>query len=313
MKFFRASTLVGCGVALLLVVGALGLVPTDTLAAVDTGLIPCEGTDCQACHVVGLIQKVINFLIGLSIPIVILLFAWAGVLLFTAGGDNPSRRNAAKKIFQSALIGFVIALGSYLIIETILHTVLNDKYFDKGWNIVNCVSDERRETEATISDLLNEVFQSNPAGGSGVGVVLPPTGAVDSDAAIRFNTASIEIVSSGGCSDKSVSTCTSLEGIQKTTVDQVINLKNACKGCSIIITGGTEAGHAAGDTSHSAGFKVDLRSDPGLTSFIQTSFTEVGKRGDGALVYKDTYGNAYAKEDDHWDVTVVKVGVYATE
>jgi hypothetical protein len=39
--------------------------------------------------------------------------------------------------------------------------------------------------------------------------------------------------------------CTSYEGILSGTVDSVITLKKA-SGCDLVITGGTEVGHAGG-------------------------------------------------------------------
>ena len=128
----------------------------------DNGLVPCTGTDCQACSIVGLIQNLINFALGLSIPIVIGMFAWAGILYFTsaASGENVSK---AKRIFTDSLTGFIIALGAYLIIQTILHTILAPQYFS-GWNSVTCVNSETQRPGTTannqknLGDLLNEVL-----------------------------------------------------------------------------------------------------------------------------------------------------------
>lgn len=161
MKFLKASVPLSLGISLLLVAGAF-LVTSDTAFA--QGIVPCSGTDCQACSIVALIQNVINFLIGFSFSIASALFAWAGVLLFT-GGDNPGKRDRAKKIFQSAIFGFIIVLGSYLIINTILHTILDPKqYRDGSWFKVTCVDEKIRDQtqNASFGALLQEVLGTPP-------------------------------------------------------------------------------------------------------------------------------------------------------
>lgn len=128
--------------------------------AAAAGLVPCNGIDCQACYLIDLIQNIINFCIGVSIPIAMALFAWAGILYFTSA-EQQENISKAKSIFRSVLVGFIIVLGAYLMVETLLHAILSDTYF-KGWNSVECVDDSKRKTTATITDLLNETL-SQPA------------------------------------------------------------------------------------------------------------------------------------------------------
>lgn len=59
----------------------------------------------------------------------------------------------------------------------------------------------------------------------------------------RFKAAGIRWSSSGGCTDKRKSTCTSFDGLRENTVAGAVTLKGACK-CDLTITGGTETGHA---------------------------------------------------------------------
>ena len=119
-----------------------------------SGLIPCNGLDCQACHLAQLSQNIINFLIGLSIPLAAVMFAYAGFLFFTSSAVNKLGR--ARDIFKSVLIGFAIVLGAWLAVQTILHTVLSDQYY-QSWNTIQCVNDARRPKDATISQLLSQI------------------------------------------------------------------------------------------------------------------------------------------------------------
>src|SRR3989338_8632265 len=83
------------------------------------------------------------------------------------------------------------------------------------------------------------------------------------DAYATIRGAGIGISSSGGCHNRNVKSCTSLDGIRSNTLNGVLTLKRA-SGCPITITGGTEIGHAGGAMSHGTGYKVDI----GLNSCI---------------------------------------------
>ncbi|MEO7261827.1 MAG: hypothetical protein ABI047_11320, partial [Jatrophihabitantaceae bacterium] len=76
-------------------------------------------------------------------------------------------------------------------------------------------------------------------------------------AASQLSSAGVTWSSSGNCTNRYNSTCTSFEQINQSTVSGVITLKNS-SGCSINITGGTETGHASGTYSHWNGYKVDI-------------------------------------------------------
>ncbi|KAG5649687.1 hypothetical protein H0H81_002494 [Sphagnurus paluster] len=103
----------------------------------------------------------------------------------------------------------------------------------------------------------------------------------------------ITAVSSGGCTNRNVGTCTSYQGILSGTVDGVITLKNAAGLSSLIFTGGTEVGHAAGTYSHANGYKVDVRHSTGLDSYITRTFTKIANRGDGYPQWQAASGNIY--------------------
>ena len=68
-----------------------------------------------------LINKVIKFILfNLAVPIAAIMFAYAGFLMVTAGGEAASARTRAKNIFINTLFGLIIAAGAWLIISTIL-------------------------------------------------------------------------------------------------------------------------------------------------------------------------------------------------
>lgn len=135
----------------------------------------------------------------------------------------------------------------------------------------------------------------------------PASAVSHSDAVAQMRAAGIAISSSGGCSDRYTSTCTSLEGVRQTTLDGARTLRSA-SGCALTITGGTETGHASGTYSHWNGYKLDFSLTSCLTSYVQNTFTYVGQRSDGAALYRSGAGNEYAREGNHWDVTYFSCG-----
>lgn len=133
-------------------------------------------------------------------------------------------------------------------------------------------------------------------------VDLDPAKLSQSEAAARIRAAGIDVVSSGGCTNRNKSNCTSFDQINSATVDGIITFKRA-SGCDVTITGGTETGHASGTYSHWNGYKVDISITSCVSGYITRNFTYQGKRGDGAPLYKSAAGNLYANEGSHWDIT----------
>jgi hypothetical protein len=95
------------------------IVPGFSLAA---GLVPCDtAATCNFTAFMTLVNKVITFILfDLALPIAAIMFAYAGILLITAGGETAHARTKAKKIFINAVIGLILAVACWLIISTIL-------------------------------------------------------------------------------------------------------------------------------------------------------------------------------------------------
>lgn len=135
----------------------------------------------------------------------------------------------------------------------------------------------------------------------------PAAAVTQSSAQSQLQAVGIYASSSGGCTTRSNSTCTSYEGIRQATIDGAKTLKSA-SGCGLTITGGTEVGHAGGTYSHYNGYKLDFSRTSCLTSWVQNTYTYIGLRGDGARQYRAGSGNIYADEGNHWDVTYYSCG-----
>ena len=122
-----------------------------------------------------------------------------------------------------------------------------------------------------------------------------------------FRAAGITWSSSGGCTTRSNSSCTSFEQINQSTAYGVRTLKQA-SGCAIIITGGTEVGHASGTYSHYNGYKVDISRSTCNDNYIRGHYSYIGLRGDGYPMYQPASGNVYTNEGNHWDIVYYTCG-----
>ncbi|MFD0899349.1 hypothetical protein [Actinomadura sediminis] len=111
----------------------------------------------------------------------------------------------------------------------------------------------------------------------------------------------IEWRSTGNCSDREKPTCTSFTGLRWTTLEGLLRFA-AKSGCKIVVTGGTERGHAPGRHSHYNGYKIDIAPNKCVDREIE-GYDREGVRGDGAKLYRSPEGGLYARESDHWDIT----------
>jgi hypothetical protein len=92
--------------------------PLVTLAA-PFPIVPCDGPDCGTCELISLGNNIIQFLIWAGIFIAIAVFMYAGFLLVTSGG-NQSALEKAKGMAFDVLIGFVILLTGWLIVNVFM-------------------------------------------------------------------------------------------------------------------------------------------------------------------------------------------------
>jgi hypothetical protein len=116
---------------------------------------------------------------------------------------------------------------------------------------------------------------------------------------LRLN--GIVLRSNGDCTNRRNASCTSLEGVRRGSVEGLIAFKRQSK-CRIIVSGGTEIGHARGRYSHWNGYKIDVLPNSCVDRFIHNRFRPVGTRGDGAELYRSPNGVLYADEGHHWDL-----------
>ena len=113
---------------------AVGFIPLLASAVVEPGgFVPCEGKECSFCDLVAMVQDIITWIIGIIFLIFAVLLVVAGFKLVTSGG-NQSAQTSAKESLINALIGIIIVLAAWLLVDTLMRAVLpGDSGEIEGW------------------------------------------------------------------------------------------------------------------------------------------------------------------------------------
>lgn len=129
---------------LLVIITVAMFVTFPTVVAAQNGFVTCAGLDCQFCHLVSTGQNVLNWLVLIMAVVAGLLFAYAGLTLVTSAG-NRTAQEKARNIFNNVIIGYLIVLAGWLLIDTTFKMLVNQDMLADGaeigpWNRVVCVA-----------------------------------------------------------------------------------------------------------------------------------------------------------------------------
>ena len=108
------------------------ILPVISLAEnIYTPLIRCGlpsgqyNKPCNFNEFVGLINRIINWIISMAGVIFTISFVYGGFLYVTSG-EKPANRDKAKNLLWSTLMGFVIILVAWLVVYTLLKYLVPD-------------------------------------------------------------------------------------------------------------------------------------------------------------------------------------------
>jgi hypothetical protein len=90
-----------------------------------TQIVPCSGTDCDLNSFIQGIANVITFMVTIAVPLSSAMFGFAGVLYFTARG-NQSQIDKAHSIFTNVFIGLFIVLSAWLAVQLVVSSLLKE-------------------------------------------------------------------------------------------------------------------------------------------------------------------------------------------
>jgi len=90
------------------------------------GIVPdCAGSDCDWGDLITLGQNILNLIVTIAVIASAVMFAYAGWLFFSDTG-NASNVEKGKKVFGAVVIGLVIVLVAWLVVDTILQTLTGE-------------------------------------------------------------------------------------------------------------------------------------------------------------------------------------------
>ena len=132
-QFFYSAVIIF--VAVLFPDIAVAQIGADGTLAPNSGFVPCEGSGCNACHFVVMANTIIRWMMGIIAVLFAVVAAMAGWGLVTSAGNAGAVEDAKKK-FVSTFIGFVIVLGAWLLIDTIMLALTGEE--SGSWADVEC-------------------------------------------------------------------------------------------------------------------------------------------------------------------------------
>lgn len=108
------------------------------------GLVPCGGPGepvCDdVCYIGVLIKNIYDWVAGIGAIIVVLIIIYAGLRMVVSGG-NTSAVGTTRKLVSTAVIGYIILLCGWFVVDTGLKALLADDQTAFGvWNDFTCSS-----------------------------------------------------------------------------------------------------------------------------------------------------------------------------
>jgi len=108
----------------------LFLLAPETVSAQLVPLVPlvqCDGVkvECDLCAFVQMFDRIEKWLVAILTLVAVMLMVYAGFKMVSSTG-NPSAVQEAKKLLVNVLIGFVIVLAAWVIVDTLLKALMGD-------------------------------------------------------------------------------------------------------------------------------------------------------------------------------------------
>ncbi len=95
---------------------------------------------CDFCALLQMAKNIIDLLFKILVIAAVILIVWAGIKLVTSAGNTHALEDA-KSMVTNVIIGFVIVMAAWLIVDTIFKMLVKDTDNFGVWNElsgVNC-------------------------------------------------------------------------------------------------------------------------------------------------------------------------------
>jgi len=144
---------------------ALLLIPVLTNAATSTlPLVPCGGPnqhECTLCDLLVLAQNILKFALEMAFLIIIGFIAYGGFRwIFSLGKEENLK--AGQQIITNAIIGLIIILTAWIIVNTVFWTIkeMGGKDYTGTWFNIEC-------PDSSSAFDTNGESDDDPSGGGG--------------------------------------------------------------------------------------------------------------------------------------------------
>ncbi len=77
---------------------------------------------CDFCDAIKVTANIVDFLVEITLVLAVLMIVYGALMMMISGG-NEQRYTGGKSAITNAVIGIAIALGSWLIVNTIIHVL----------------------------------------------------------------------------------------------------------------------------------------------------------------------------------------------
>ena len=237
----------------------------------------------------------VKIIIGLCGALAVIMLVIGGIMYM--GDESIFGRTEAKKQMTNAILGLLIALGAWVLLNTINPDIL------KGTATIQTVT-------ATISS--PDIPQAQPAAGQTYPNTNYTTDAAwpsDQTTRTALQQAGIS-VSGANCTTVGQKNCTSVYNLNTSLVLQLQQMCTAKSiDCQLVITGGTEFWLHSANTKlihYPGGFTVDLQKTTGLSSLIHSwahiDFSNWYQGSGATCYYSSTTGIGIVEESKHFHV-----------
>lgn len=285
---------------------ASGSVSTDTIYTMLAPLpgLGSDGTDrtidtaksdTNPCPFGKYLNILIKLFLGIAGVLAVVMIVWGGVQYMTS--ELISSKEEGKKSITNAIFGLLLALGAYLILNTI------------NPDLLNVCLNNLPKAEITISPdympqtPINGKYCTKTAGANGGYLANADWQTIAGNP--KTPTAGTTVNPTGDCAKVGDQHCTSLRGIN---LNKVETIKTNCPNCEIIITGGTECwlhGGPEQNTTHGPNNStIDLSATNSLNKFFTGSETFPNDNSEhtaGGITCKaEPMGSTSSTTAKHW-------------
>ena len=252
---------------------------------------PTSGSDGKNAALGKYLNLMIKLIIGIAAVLAVVMIVVGGIEYMTS--ELISGKEAGRERITQAILGLLVALGAYALLNTINPSLLKSDLDIPGVTVkVDLEADVPQTYDPATRKYANGALFNAPWNDTVGGITPACTTETGTGCLPRSVTAK-----QPECSTIGQQNCTSTRGLNTSNLRTI---QYGC-GCNVLITGGTEwwlHGGRSGSTTHqSRSTTVDLRTTPELTRYLMggTTAPVAGRR------YPTPVGSALF-EGNHWHI-----------